>query len=107
MPQQLLPYTNSVDLVGTLASVPVARELADGEIVLQWRMKICVIGEPASSVPCATRTPSVIRKLEKCEVGTTLSLHGSVVSRFWVSAGATGSRVEVAVTSAEKCRIEP
>ena len=105
MPQQLLPQTNTVDLVGTLASVPPLRELADGEVVLQWRMKVCADGEPPASIPCATRQISLIKKMEKFEPGVALALQGSVVSRFWVSAGATGSRVEVAVTSAEKCRL--
>ncbi len=105
MPQQLLPQTNNVDVIGTLASVPILRELADGEVVLQWRMKVCVEGEPPTSIPCATRQSSVIKKMEKFEPGVALALKGSVVSRYWVSAGATGSRVEVAVTSAEKCRL--
>ena len=106
MPQQTLPYTNATAIVGTVASTPLLREVGDGEQVLQSRMRVCIPGEPAVTVPCTTRSPALIRKVEKCDVGAALSLRGSVVSRFWVSAGATGSRVEVVVTAAERCRLE-
>lgn len=106
MALQTLNQINRVELVGTLASPPVLRELRDGESVMQWRMKICVDGEPSTSVPCSSVVPSVIRRVSKLEPGAALVATGSVVSRFWVSAGATGSRVEVMVTAAEKCRLE-
>lgn len=105
MAQQILVPLNSVSIVGVLASECIVRELPDGRSVAQWRMKISPPGETSTSVPCASDNPSILKKLVGASVGTAFSLEGSVATRFWVAAGQTGSRVEILVTRAEKCKI--
>ena len=105
MAQQLLEPTNFVRIVGVLAAEPSTRELPDGRTVTQWRMKVSVPGEVATSVPCTSGNPNIQKKLSALAVGTSLLIEGSVASRFWVTAGQTGSRVEIQVTHAEKCKL--
>lgn len=105
MAQQTLNPLNSVTIVGVLASECNVRELPDGRSVAQWRMKISPPGEISTSVPCASDNPSIQKKLIGAAVGTAFSLEGAVTTRFWVAAGQTGSRVEILVTRAEKCKL--
>lgn len=105
MAQQSLDPLNNVELVGVLASECVQRELSDGRTVLQWRMKITPPEGASTTVPCATDISSVQKKLLGAQVGTAFAMSGSVTTRFWVSAGQTGSRVEILVTRADKCKL--
>lgn len=105
MAQQTLTPMNTVSLVGVLASECVLRELPDGRCVAQWRMKISPPGETSTSVPCASDNPAIHKKLIGAAIGSAFSLEGSVATRFWVAAGQTGSRVEILVTRAEKCKL--
>lgn len=105
MAQQVLDQTNQVRIVGTLASETVARELPDGSRILQWRVKVAEAGNPSVSIPCTTDSPPVIKRIEAMPVGTAVALEGSIGSRFWMSNGQMGSRVEVRVSHAERCRL--
>lgn len=105
MPQQTLEPLNVVRIVGVIAGDCVVRELAEGRSVTQWRMKVSVPGEPTVSVPCAAEAASIQKKIQSLPAGTPMLIEGSVASRYWVSSGQTGSRVEIQVTHAEKCKL--
>lgn len=105
MAQQVLDQTNHVRLVGTIVSETLTRELPDGTRVLQWRIKVADGENPAVSIPCTTDTPSIIKRIEAMPLGTAVAIDGLVASRYWMSNGQMGSKVEVRVTQAERCRL--
>ena len=105
MVQQVLEQTNHVRIVGVVASETVVRELPNRSRVLQWRVKVADGDGPTVSIPCATDSAPVMKRVEAMPVGTAVALEGSVATRFWMSNGQMGSRVEVRVTHAERCRL--
>ena len=97
--------TNHVRIVGVVASETVVRELPNGSRVLQWRVKVADGEGPTVSIPCTTDIAPVMKRIEAMPVGTAVALEGAVGSRFWMSNGQMGSRVEVRVKHAERCKI--
>jgi hypothetical protein len=94
---------NQVLLVGCIVGEIVDRELASGELISQWRVKVARIGESGSdSIPCSTSVAAVRKSLSKASLASDYQIEGQIRSRYWNAAGVTGSRVEVNVTKMRK-----
>ena len=94
---------NQVVIVGCIVGEIVERELASGEVISQWRVKVPRDGEVGSdSIPCASSVASVRKSLEKVTSDCDYQIEGQIRSRYWNAAGVTGSRVEVNVTKMRK-----
>jgi hypothetical protein len=96
---------NQVTIQGQVSSELTHRELADGSLVTQWRLKVPRENESGTdSIPCSTVSASVLKQLERATSETIFETEGEIRSRFWNSSGVTGSRVEVNVTKMRKLR---
>lgn len=96
---------NQVTIQGHVSSALTQRELADGTVITQWRLKVPRENESGSdSIPCSTLSAPVLKLLERATDETIFETQGEIRSRFWNSAGVTGSRVEVNVTKMRKIK---
>ena len=96
---------NVVVVNGYLSSELVERELSDGSVVTQWRLKVPRQNETGSdSIPCSTVTPSVLKVLQKADLHMAFEAEGDIRSRYWNAGGVTGSRVEVNVIKLRKLK---
>ena len=96
---------NQVVIQGNVSSELTQRELADGSVVTQWRLKVPRENEGGfDSIPCSTMSASVLKLLERATSETIFETEGEIRSRFWNSSGVTGSRVEVNVTKMRKLK---
>ena len=63
------------------------------------------MGKMMKQMQGAQPSEKEMKRIEAMPVGTAVALEGAVGSRFWMSNGQMGSRVEVRVKHAERCKI--
>jgi len=97
---------NSVEIAGIVSHLPQERELASGNRILSWRIKVPREQTGSDSIPCAISfdnvPKSLLSRIESLEVGQTVSIEGLLRSRFWQGSAGNASRVEVEVTALKK-----
>lgn len=101
---------NEVRLVGRLSQQPEERVLPSGDSVWTFRVVVPRAAGPARSrqvvdaLDCAVWTGRVRRSVASWEVGDVVELTGAMRRRFFRSAGAVASRVEVEVSGGRLIR---
>ncbi len=104
---------NEVHLVGRFAAPALEREMPSGDVLCTFRVSVEREGTDAGSVTsrqrvdsleCATWSGRVRRSALSWQPGDEVEVVGALRRRFFRTAGGTGSRVEVEVTSARRLR---
>ena len=105
---------NEVRLVGRVPARAEERVLPSGDVLCTFR--VAIDRDPAAggaraatrhhvdSLECVTWNGRVRRSALSWEVGDVVEVSGALRRRFFRAGGATGSRVEVEVTSARRRR---
>ncbi len=107
---------NDVRLVGRLTAAPVLVELPSGDALVTFRISVPrgappqgtrgrrEPGQRVDSVPCAAWSPRLRRSILTWRTGDLVEVSGAVRCRFFQSAGAVRSRVEVEAAAARIMR---
>jgi single-strand DNA-binding protein len=109
-----LEVCNEVRLVGRVPAPAEERELPSGDVLCTFRVAVTRDGahggahgsgrQRVDSLECVTFNGRVRRSALSWSVGDTVEVSGSLRRRFFRTAGGTGSRVEVEVSSARRLR---
>ena len=111
--EAVLVPLNEVRLVGRVAAPAQERAMPSGDVLCTFRVSVQRdAGEVArassrqrvDSLECATWSGRVRRSALGWEPGDEVEVKGALRRRFFRTAGGTGSRVEVEVTSARRLR---
>lgn len=96
---------NEVRVVGRLSTAPEPKVLPSGDTV--WTFRVVVRRDPPAVgrqtvdvLDCAAWAARVQRSVARWSAGDVVEVEGAVRRRFFRAGGATGSRVELEVTSA-------
>lgn len=104
---------NEVHLVGRFAAPALEREMPSGDVLCTFRVSVeresPEVGSVTSrqrvdALECATWNGRVRRSALTWQPGDEVEVVGALRRRFFRTAGGTGSRVEVEVTSARRLR---
>lgn len=106
-----VPSSNEVHLIGRLSDVPLERTLPSEALMCTFSVVVDRVDSQLASrqrvdvLACVVWSGRVRRHVRQWAPGDLVEIHGSLRKRFFrVSGGATGSRVEVEVTSARRLR---
>lgn len=107
-PQAASAGDNHVFLRGILAAEPQTRVLPSGDELCSFRLTVSRPPAQASrvrvdSIDCATTRARARKAAQRCPLGATVEVTGSLRRRFWRSAAGTPtSRYEVEVATVRK-----
>ncbi|WP_323792200.1 single-stranded DNA-binding protein [Nocardioides sp.] len=109
----VLAPLNEVRLVGRVAAPAQERAMPSGDVLCTFRVSVTRDDNEAGraagrqrvdSLECATWSGRVRRSARAWQPGDEVEVRGALRRRFFRTAGGTGSRVEVEVTSARRLR---